>query len=519
MTSFGIEWDTTALVFFENQQLPPGIITKTPAIMGSNWTISLDATDLAKRRGDKKGKILKTDCLYGLEAQLGVFRSTSETQFDVKSFLSTCEEFQKFWLGMVSAKAITIDEKKYPVLTIINMPYNETRGKTSRLGIFKDCARSIPGTVREGKMEWFYRELLNTVSGKPQLTMGIRLKYVISVFTFFSNLLNTCETKDQKSCRSIGPSLLVLKQIRRSLYDSAVQLQSLGITSWVEVEGSGISDQMDVVALIILTNSYLISIDLIQTLRKRGSEAYGKSLILLKLRSNLRIIYDKVLTDSGKEFYEIWATNMAFVNGYTGIDQKICKQFYLRFFLVPFTPMYQIRARPGFEGKVKVPKLSIVTIPSDEMKNIERIAIIDRVNTIEPYSLIARANPPAPVKYEEGYVVFTKTFNVQDYMEWGVEGKDNIIIELRGIHVLSSLAGMVRLNRYSKEKRRPIDVKRLCPYIRMFIQNVLNPMIQTPLDFPSVQIENYTLRVIDNALERRLSPEQKDKIYRQWEQS
>ena len=195
MTSFGIEWDSDALVNIK--QLPPGLKSRRAALKGPGFSITLEGIFFDDKRKINKQELF-SDCNYTLEAQLGVIKSDKEDFFGstdglTLKYIST--EFNNTWNAIIDDKQIIINDKPYPVLAYVYGPKNSSFFKDSRgrpLEIYKDCDLTSPGTIPDGNIDWAYIKNLDNILGKVQLTCGMRMKFIPNLFKKFTLLTNEC---------------------------------------------------------------------------------------------------------------------------------------------------------------------------------------------------------------------------------------------------------------------------------------------------------------------------------------
>lgn len=271
MTSFGIEWDTTALVYESGSYKT---IDKAPVLSGDNWSVSLESYHADKSRGTN---VLSTDCFSSIEAQLGVFKSDNDKIFNIKKFNSAFKKFSIFWEKIIRHKKMIIQGFQFDLLTVIK----------GSLGIrdydyYIDCAHSIKGTFDN---KWAYTQELHNVKGTPQLTCGIKLEYIVNLFGYTTILLNECD-KRQTKCSTIY-ALNTVNRIRE-VYNKTFE----DLARWK------INASKKLCAFIMLCNLYLLTLFL-------KTSSYTKALLLFKPRTNLRVIYD-YLSPNDKKNALLW---------------------------------------------------------------------------------------------------------------------------------------------------------------------------------------------------------------------
>jgi len=245
MTTFGVEWETNLLIFFPENKIPLELSVKKPYDTGIPFT-TLSLENYSPYR-------TPSDCLTNIEVQMGVFESKSEDVFEIKEFKKICNIFSTFWEGIINDKKIILNNGKfYDVLV-----YSEKNGK------FQDCARLEKSQNNAG----YTSDLSYDIKGVPQITFGIKLTYVISLFGYISELIVNKNF-------SIEPPMLTV--IRGSY-------QTVGIYC----DGKGIKN-LDIVSFFILLYYYVYSSTLYKKLKLK---VYHKASFVFKLRTNFRDIY------------------------------------------------------------------------------------------------------------------------------------------------------------------------------------------------------------------------------------
>ena len=175
MTSFGIEWDTSLLVYTKHGD--ESLIEKAPIVKGDKWAISFESYHAGKNRQTEAG-ILESDCTKSIEAQLGVFRSKKDDYFDTTELCKTLRIFQTYWKNIIEEKKINVKGGEYNVLKSVMGDYieNDIGNKI----YFKDCSLTNLGTFNN---KWVYtQDKLNNIRGVPQITIVIKVKYIIDNF-------------------------------------------------------------------------------------------------------------------------------------------------------------------------------------------------------------------------------------------------------------------------------------------------------------------------------------------------
>ena len=512
MTSFGVEWDTAALINLalppkpgheDNhlQKLPPGSLEKVPFIHGDKWTLTLEKTNMNKKR--RTSNVYKEiDCLYTLESQLGVFNSRDPSKFNTDAFKEVCVNFNQFWVNMIKRQGFTRKGRFYPVLAHYPIKKEDKSKK-----YFVDCRRTFPGLVKgEDNLMWAYTDLLASVGGKPQVTIGIELKRVLSIFKFIVVYFNRCMQEDTtgKPCRSMEKAWFIIGIIKKSYYNTVAQLNVMGYTKF----GRIVDD--NIIAFIVLTNYYFVTmVDRMRLILDGAGSTYNKAYYMIKLRSNLRVIFD-TFTEEQQEFYTLWATNYFTSWEFNGlkikktmadselekikkdtingdIENKLVYWFYK--FFINVDTAYMIS--PNGNTPVMVNTLGLYSITPDQMDTISNHVDIKKVK-------IYRADwtePPPHIIYEDGVIKYQDSNEILgfDYMEWGVQ-ESNIFIEIRAIHLIYTLHRRVSKKLYEEDISlfNSVNSNDLCQYIVSFMK-IMGLIISLKTSFPQISQKNYFL--------------------------
>lgn len=248
MTEFGVEWDTNVLAY-----IPPDDV---PNISRNFYTSGYISVTLESWKYAKQSK-----CIASLEAQMGVFRTKNPEEFNVDEFFEVCENFTRFFAKIATKRRVQISGKIYDVLI-----YVDSKDSDGKKEYYSNCAKTAK-TRNGGYTDDFIKK---NIVGTPQITIGIKLPYVISLFSYIS-LLYDERRKQRKN---------VLLQI---IFNSYVHT---GYFSDVEK----ITD-LHIIGFLMLSGYYILSSILAKNTPKKS---YIKSFFGFKLRTNLRIIYDYV---------------------------------------------------------------------------------------------------------------------------------------------------------------------------------------------------------------------------------
>jgi hypothetical protein len=458
MTSFGIEWETQALIFLPEYELPEGIVSKSPAITGENWSLSFEYINMPEvRTGVYKREDETIDCFYNIEAQLGVFKSEKEKIFNIKSFMKSCFLFGQMWKQMVATKSLTLKGKEYDILSYA---YGS---KLDPSKCFKDCARTDPGILRRTKnrrnLEWAYINDISTVRGKPQLTIGIKLKYVLKLFNQYTYYITEC-FKDKTKCSTI-PKYDLAFVIGDAYFKTKEQLHRL------KIDGS---DKF--ISLIILCNYFIL-------LKIRPqSKTYFKATFHIKPRTNYRFMY-QMLDDNEQDLFLIWAADIANTPEYVG--------FYKWFnqIIKPDQKAYILSPKPGEKIKLNTTKLAIYSIPKNKYSEIEKYANIRKVYYDNMTSLERKPRQINILYDSDGTPTIVEGKIGIDIGEWIPDG-DIVHFELRSIEtILALLDSELYDGEYrelpSSETKGMMSHSDLCVKINIVIMKFLNTMFDREL--------------------------------------
>jgi hypothetical protein len=456
--SFGVEWDTNALIFIEdsdNVVVEKGIIN-----YGPNWSIT-------KESYWPNRIVTPKDCVASLEAQLGVFYSIHPLKFNGDSYHKTCSEFQKAWMEIIDNTSITVYNKNivYPVLSVVTTKEEPLYPGTT------DCAGTQPGyyknidkleqnksgetiITQRGKYQSYVRNLSN-VRGVPQLTMGFQLQYCMSIWDYTTNIFNHWNNYG-------GSEILrhsnAVERIVKS-YNSTNRQINLIIRS-------GVSISTNVSNLILLCNNHLISLN-----RQREEGKYLKASMFYKVRTNLRGVYDSFSIDDKKvfDFWSKWIKNESF-RDYP--DTIWSAKKWVKHFNNPLVG-YMLDNIPSKITTV-LSKIGIYSIENSTIDIMKEYGItVTKVNYISSYSMPTDNTDyqwtdnleyiPAPLIYltEDYELVYYDNNEILafDIGEWYY--KNQIIIEARGLDTIYQLI-MGKEKNWFRQPTTHISVVDLC---------------------------------------------------------
>ena len=469
MVSFGIEWDTHALIYLPKNNLPRGVLEKTSAIFQTNpngtiispgWTISLEGW-YPHGRPESLG-----DCMFSMEVQMGVFDGNN-----IRSFQRSCGNFRETWNKMINDKKITIAGVEYDVLSYTADAANYT-GNGNK---FLDCARKKVGShLKQDGKEWAYVDSLERVNGKMQFTTGIALENIINLFARVTRLVNLS--------KEIGT--WDTDNIARKLYLNIV----VDAYEYTRFQVSQLPFDGDLIACIMLCNYYLLSF-------RHESTGYIKARFLFKMRTNMASIYQH-LSDANKIIFIVWKNwvitappdQKGFEN--TFLKNNIQVSDWLNGIINPTMIGYTIVPRNG--GTMKAPSLGIYSV-SSELLNDPRFTFTQiNVDTAHIFNPDTRAaGTPPSITISEGVLDYDSGSMFSfDYGEWTMSG-NNVYFEIRGPEAILTLLdtetlankGGRQVSRTNIYKRGSLKIDELCEeVIRIvaFMRQISGPSIFVP---------------------------------------
>lgn len=410
MTSFGVEWDTNVLVFLPDKKLPEGTVIKVPFYRNRENTVTMTLETWQPKRED--------GCLVSLEVQFGPFESKDEKQFSIEEYRKSCGRFVEVWKRIINSKKVQIGENYYDILIY------------SKNGKFLDCAKTI--TKRGvGYTDEFF---LENTAGTPQMTIGVELKYIISIFSNTSLLYNQSD-----------PNLTLL-----------TIFQAYSITGYYCAD-NGIRD-LNIISFLILIVYYILCLFVHKGDRK---QTYEKAYFGFKIRTNYRIIYESIGSPE-KEVREY----LDYLEQYDNNMIEIIRIF--RHDL--FNPIkgYSIQEY-SIQGYSKL-LLSPLTIVNNNPKG--------NFKSVNVFPSWARNLPDVIEK--EGTISFKQSPSF-DFGEWTI-GKNNMIyIEIRFIIELLNTI-------YKSNINYNVNIERLCADVIPFIEKFLNECLNVN---PTIIIPSY----------------------------
>jgi hypothetical protein len=462
MTSFGIEWEPNALIFLPDRRLPENIIEKQSAVIGTDWkgSITLEGWWI---KHDKIAKTTNDDCLLNLEVNLGVFKSENENQFNLADFQNSCNNFKLFWNNIINTHQLIINQQPYEILSYI-LTKNENVLEQNQNNIFIDCARKNDGylTNQNNDLYFAYTNNLNNIKGTPQLTFGIKLRYIINLFYTIYNILESNNyLKNDTYLNNISISYQKTQTQFIQLFNDKLWLGSVYTIKNKKIITKQQTEILNLVGFILLSNYFLI------TNTKIGKE-YQKALFLFKIRSNLRCIYDLLEDNLKEKLKNEW--KIILENNYINIifpDEYINIENFWKGIFEDNNPFVKESAtKDGIE--LLLNNISPVTLFRFQEQSYQNDPQIKKIK-IYSYNTY---NVPS-VKYREKdmefYISNTQEIINFDIGEWKTTD-DIIYLELRSFSKIFKLLG--------QQKNVLINSINLCDIVSEIITNFFNEIIK-----------------------------------------
>jgi hypothetical protein len=276
MTSFGIEWETQEIIYYNPKYLLNGKGIWSETVIDN----SEQKCNIACEQWEGADEYDPELCTHNLEVRLGVFYGNTNT-FNTYEFTKACDKFMTYWKDIIKQKKITIREIDHDIFTRIINPSDtgDTYYTTCKAVKENEGKNSYPTTKQE-KYEWAYTQNLQ-LTGIPQITIGVQYKYVFHLFKFIYDKLKNPATNVENI-----RSYYYLKNISRAFIDTVNDISE--------------NDPVDVIIFILLCNNHIIS--------EKETAKYRKSSYIFKVRTNLGNMYASLEASSKKRITE-WKEN------------------------------------------------------------------------------------------------------------------------------------------------------------------------------------------------------------------
>ena len=416
MTTFGIEWDTSALICVEDptELKEKGVIKK-----GDKWTIT---TESFFPRG-KTNEIYKNDSVWSVEVQMGVFESNNPTEFNIREFQRTCFMFNQEWQNII---------KKSKIDNLDILSYVKTKEDINSKDNFLDCDLKMSGVYElDDNFKMAYRRILNQIRGVSQITIGINLEYIIGLFRKLKDLLDYCEQeKRQQEVFAYNSANIV-----RIAYNDTVDF----------FEENEITDNKNLFAFMLLCNNMLLGLN-------KKYTSYLKSNFMFKIRTNLRGVYES-LNDFEKHIVHIWVYEKETKN----LLSSLARDYFNRLINEP---------KEGFvitdTGRLstELSPLGIYSISDDDvLQNLSE-------NDVEGASIFyTYVTNPAPELYinDENKLEYKENSDILnfDIGEWYYNG-NTVHIEIRGFSTILDLLELEFMEKNNFKNDVKINLFNLC---------------------------------------------------------
>jgi hypothetical protein len=300
MTSFGIEWETNALIFDVPEEYKNPDIKeedkgdRAVIVSGDFYSITSEYKDYKSIDTSIK------DCKYNLEVQLGVFHNNKD-YFDSRMVLYHMHSFFKnVWDVMIKNKGFFPNKKdkesinaQSDFIDVVSYYYgpntSDVRNKDVKNNdTYTDCQlkeNDIKDTMNP-TMDFYYKKSLNDISGKIQMTIGIKLRYIINIFKRYTELWEQCQN-DVSKCSTILKAKVYIHNIFKA-YEEGLKFLKPGKEELAS-------------AVCLCYYTFL-------TFRAKG-KGYMKSKFHIKPRTNIGL-FNKMLSTKDKEEFIDWIDDL-----------------------------------------------------------------------------------------------------------------------------------------------------------------------------------------------------------------
>lgn len=443
MNSIGIEWETNALIKPTDEllYLPDFNINYKIPIKFSSWSLSLEPAHIYE----------ESICDNRIEVQLGPIYAT-DFKIQNRVYDEMCKNFLNDWNKILSSYTISLNKVDFDIFT-----YSKINDE-KKDEIFRDCY--FDKLLTEKDKIGFSKNLSN-ISGIPQITFGINIKYVIQLFKHVHDLYSKCSGGLGNQVDDVSNSY---KYIKDFIIISISKIDEYKKLKPIDKFKTFYKKYNNVLVLIMIEYYYLL------TMKKQFK--YGgvlKYRFLFKPRSNIMFLYNK-LTDNEKKIFNDWS--IMYMKQNTSDEEFLVKHFWD--FHNPMTA-YTIEYNGGL--KINVSPLNFYTIDTgiseNKIKKYETMAKINKVS-IHPlnFSNIIEAD----------FDILGKTVHVNPYTvcdfdigEWIMDG-DIFFFELRSVKKMNEL-----LSGCLVENKLHIHSSVLCEKIGNIIFNFLNTIVDVKL--------------------------------------
>jgi hypothetical protein len=281
-TSIGIEWETNLCVFDPTNELNKFIKIPFSCLKG------IDCSSVKEENKEGWELTLEkspSECLHILEAQIGVSCSNNEKKINKEKLKEQIESFSNFWKDTVRKLNLNINGDDYAIIIRNDEIY----------------CKGIPE-----------KETIENMIGNLQISFGIKLEYIESLFKFISKKYN-----DNKEFIE-NPLYYLFSFISLSIDTTSFYLQSQFFIDFdkkdkdYEFTENDLNEngklyyslddvfQKKINGFLILLNYIIITYE-----KNIFRSFYLKSWFILKLRSNLKGIHNYLTKeDKNREYYK-----------------------------------------------------------------------------------------------------------------------------------------------------------------------------------------------------------------------
>ena len=294
---------------------------------------------------------------------------------------------------------------------------------------------------------------LDYITGIPQITCGIDIKYIVHLFKLVHDLLSICYYKGIKST----------SHLVKNVSDSYIELVDLLVNIFgVNVE-KFMNERILLCSLIILC-IYINKV--LKIMYTKDINTPLKYLFLFKPRSNLKPLYEMLSGDDKKIFNE-WAE--FYISNTDNKLIKVVDDWFKRLTnnKTDSKDVYQVIKSKGVY-KVNLSPIVLYTIDKHNLDRLQKIAHIRHINI---HNIASDNIPPTiQINTENKTITPYETDEIMGYDigEWGMDiNNTTFYIEIRSVKIIKEL---IECNKTTKNR---LGISTLCKETGNIIFNFL----------------------------------------------
>jgi hypothetical protein len=473
MTSFGIEWETNILVAFKSNKLPEHVIEKASISMDDKWGITFEGFNSNKYRDDlyKKDINDNTDCGYGIEMNMGVFRSKFKNSFNMTELDDVADNINDYLINLMKTAEISIYNTNYNVVSFVTKKMNDS----SRDDLYSDC-------MLTNRVDWQNKdrevsELLflknpSRYYGRPQLTVGFDILYVANLFRLIIKRMNDLKYENYDEYNTgVGRTNLIHIE---PIYMITIS-QYLFMSNYTHIGFNVDMSMLFSFMLLVNYNLYIINYPV------KGAK-YLKAKFPFKLRTNLACIKRDLSTHT-KLYADQWLEQMKsqkFINLKDKTSDFDHIEFLESLIQNKFNDAYRFIIPKDCILSTQLSPLGIYHINiNDKQKMITSgITLVD----VPHFSFSNRKNAAEIIINNQNNIVYKNASEIvqNDFGEWDFIG--NIVhIEARGV---SRLYNLFKPSYVESMKDTVTILEMMKVEIRLCIDKIFNPSLNEDVDEP-----------------------------------